>query len=174
MTQEQCEKFLAAVEAAGIKSYRFTSDIGTHLYNDGTTAIAKPIYSIQAVVGLRRTKYSGAVQQFSGNINVDMIDFPDVHEILTGGSYNQIKTFCDTLGMDLNSDDLKILLEIDKGNYDIKPENGDYVNTFKYLSESQYEALSPEEKAEYDNKKAAYEKAKREYIPANQAASITM
>ena len=39
---------------------------------------------------------------------------------------------------------------------------------------SKTEGLTPEEKAEYDASKAAYEKAKAEYIGKNQAASITL
>ena len=68
---------------------------------------------------------------------------------------------------------IKILLEIDKKNYDIIPETGDY-NRFHYLSKKQYEALSKEDREKYDKEKAEYEEKKEKYIGQNSAASITL
>ena len=173
MTSEQCKSFLAAVENAGIKLYQYTTDIPTHLYNDGKNHIAKADFTKNCVVGFRSATVGGSNNVYNG-IQVVIADFSDIHEIRTGGSYEQIKKFCESFNVNLTDDEFKVLLKIDKQNYDIKPATGDYNNSFAYLSSKQYEALSNKEKAEYAERKAAYEKAKAEYIPANQAAQITL
>jgi hypothetical protein len=64
-------------------------------------------------------------------------------------------------------------MQIDKRNYNIIPETGDY-NRFVYLTESQYNALSEEEKEKYNAAKDAYEKEKATYIGQNVSARITV
>lgn len=173
MTSEQCQSFLTAVESAGIKSYQFTTDTPSHLYNDGENHITKADFAKECIVAFRSATIGGSHNVYNG-IQVVIADFADVHEIRTGGSYDQIKKFCESFNVELTDDEFKVLLKIDKQNYDIKPETGDYNKSFTYLSSKQYEALSNKEKAEYAERKAAYEKAKAEYIPANQAAQITL
>ena len=174
MTAEGSKLFIEACESAGIKSYAFVTDVSTTLYHDGERSILKPSYANNFLVCLRDSRYSGTVKKFDAGIQVLIADFSDVHEVICGGDTEQIKAFCEALGdVNLEDEDLKVLLQIDKGNYNINPITGDYVNGFKYLSPWQYDQLTPEQQAEYDEKKAAYEKAKAEYIAPNQAASIS-
>lgn len=173
MNANQAKKFMDAIEAAGIKSYEFDTDLGTHLYNDGERAIARPLYDLEAVIAYR-SKFGGSTPVYEGGIQIEMSDFGDIHECRAGGSLEQIKKFAAAFGDTLSEEDLKILVKIENTNVNIKPETGDYVNGFHYLSAKQIEQLSPEEKADYEARLAEHEKSVREYIPANQAASISL
>lgn len=174
MTSDQANKFMAAVEAAGIKTYEFDSDLCTHLYHDGNHAIAKIVPELGAVVAFRANDYGGAVPRYAHNIQVVVSDYGDIHEVRTAGSCDQIKKFAETIGVSLNEDDIKILLSIDKANYDIKPETGDYVSRFHYLTQKQYNELSDDEKQKYDSEKEAYENAQKNYIGQNMAATVKL
>lgn len=174
MNANQAKKFFDALDAAGIKRYQCSTDLSTHLYNDGVRAIAKPDYKNEQIVAFRSVDYGGSVKRYDKNIQVVLSDFGDVHEVRAAGDYQQIVKFVESLGsISLNDDELKILLEIDKKNYDIIPETGDY-NRFHYLSKKQYEALSKEDREKYDKEKAEYEEKKEKYIGQNSAASITL
>ena len=173
MNSNQAKKFMDAVKAANIKSYQFDTDLGTHLYHDGVRAIARPLYDLEAVISYRAMS-GGSTPVYGNNIQVITSDFGDIHECRLAGSLEQIKKFAAEYGDTLSNDDLKILLQIDSTNVNIKPETGDYVNGFKYLTAKQISQLSPEEKADYEAELAEHEKSVREYIAPNQAASITL
>ena len=172
MTKAQSDKFMAAIKAAGITTYQFDTDLGTHLYNDGKNAIAIPDNNLEAVVAIRGN-FGGSHPTYANNVQLVLSDYADVHEIRTGGTSEQIRTLVENLGITLTEDQVKIVVNIDKGNYDIKPETGNY-QRFHYLTQNQYEALSDEEKAKYDSGKEAYEKAQANYIGQNVSASITL
>lgn len=171
MTSNQYNKFKQALETAEIVSFAVEDDINGWYYHNGENAFIKD--NSDGVISIRSNKTSQSHPAFAGNVLVNFIEFVDIHVARTAGSAEKIKKFMEAMGASLSDDEYKLVLEIDKHNYDIKPVTGDYVSNFKYLSQREYDALSPEEKAAYDEEKAAYEKAKRDYLPQNQAASIT-
>lgn len=175
MTNEQAKAFLDAIEAAEIKTFEFDTDLCTHLYNDGIHAIIKPNFDMNCAIGIRANDYGGSVKRYNHNVQVVLADFSDIHEARTAGSAKQIEKFLEAIGnITLTDEELKILVKIDNGNYDIIPETGDYNNQFHYLSKKQISQLTEEEQKKYKASKEKYEKEKREYIPVNQAASITL
>ena len=173
MTAAQTEKFLSAVEAAEIKMYAFDVDDGTKLINDGERHILKYNSGDELLVSIS-SPVGGSHSGYGKGVLIMTADPTDCHKARLTCNYEQAKTFLENIGTNISEDELKIILDIDKKNVDLKPETGDYVSGFHYLSKKQYEELSPEEKAKYDASKAEYEKAKREYIGKNQAASITL
>lgn len=171
MTSNQYDKFKQAIEAAEIASYCVEDDISTTYYDNGVNAFIKKVND--GLLSIRSNKTSMSHPAMEGNVLVSFVDFTDIHSIKTTGSAEQIKTLMESLGASLSDDEYKLVLEIDKHNYDIKPITGDYVSGFKYLSPQQYADLTPEEQEAYDEAKAKYEEAKEKYLPVNQAASIT-
>lgn len=176
MTEQQVKAFMKAVEASDIKTYEFDTDLTTHLYNDCETRVVKPSYSIGAFVAFRPNDYSGGTKVYQHNVQAVVADFGDVHEARTSGSSEQIEKFIKEIAtdIDLTDDELKILVKIDKGNYGIIPETGNYIDAPKYLSPKQIADLSDEERTQYEAKVDKYNKEKANYIPANQAASISL
>lgn len=170
MKDTQAKAFMNAIKASGISVYEFVTSLNTHLYNDGKRSIAKCDMNKGCCVGIRSTATAGTTSSFADNVQVVMANFDDVHEVRTAGTYEQVKAFVESFGLDLTTDELKIILEIDKHNYDINPATGDY-NGFKYLSSAEYLALSEEDKAKYDAEKAKYEDSKTN-PGKNQAARI--
>lgn len=173
MNADQCKKWLAAIESAGIKAYQFDTDLGTHLYHDGEHAIALTSDDLNAVVAIRSNNFGGSHNTYKNNVQVVMSDYADIHEVRTGGTSEQIRKLVKELGITLTDEQVKIIVDIDKYNYDIKPETGNYLR-FRYLTQNQYDALSDEEKAKYDSEKKEYEEGKEKYIGHNMAASITL
>ena len=171
MTSNQYDKFKQAVEAAELASYCVEDDINGLYYHNGSSAILKS--NSDGVISIKSNKTSTSHPAFEGNVLLNFIAFEDIHVARTAGNAEQIKTLMESLGASLSDDEYKLVLEIDKHNYDIKPITGDYVSGFKYLSPQQYADLTPEEQAAYDEAKAKYEEAKEKYLPVNQAASIT-
>ena len=172
MTGEQMHKFIDAANAAELKCYSFDVDDGTHIINNSSDHIIKTVGDM--LVNISSSNIGGSHNLFgTDKVMVTTADCNDCHKARISGDYDQIKTFLETLGVsDLSSDDLKIMLEINHKNYELKPITGDYVDVFHYLSKKEENALSPEEREEYEAAKAAYEKAKAEYIPQNQAAFV--
>lgn len=173
MTVDQCKKWMDAIKAAGIKTYQFDTDLGTHLYHDGVNAVAIPAHDLEAVVAIRANTFGGSHNTYEHNVQAVLSHYGDIHECRTGGTSEQILTLVENLGITLTEEEVKIVVDIDKGNYDIKPETGNY-HRFRYLTQKQYEALSDEEKAKYDSEKEKYEADKAKYIGQNMAASITL
>lgn len=174
MNVDQCKKFMEAVEAAGIKTYQFDTDLGTHLYHDTVNAVAIPNHDLECVVAFRANQFNGSHGVYRKNIQCVMSDYGDIHECRTAGTFNEVMKFAEIMGVTLSEEDSKILLSIENNNNDIKPITGNYVDKFNYLTQKQYEALSDEEKAKYDSEKAAFEEAKQKYIGKNMAACITL
>lgn len=174
MNKTQCQKWMAALNEAGLTCYQFDTDLGTHLMNDGKDAIAIPIDDIEAVLAIRSSSLAGSHNVYGANVQAVLSDYADVHEVRTAGSSEQIKTLVSKLGATLTEDQVKIIVNIDKSNYDIKPETGNYVDRFHYLTQKQYEELSTEEKTKYDSEKEKYETDKANYIGQNVAATIKL
>lgn len=173
MTAEQCKKFMDAIKGAEIKVYEFDTDLGTHLYNDGVNAVAIPNHDLNAVIAFRSNKFNGSHGVYTSNVQTVVSDYGDIHEIRTAGSSEQIIKFAKAMGLSLTDDQVKIIVNIDKANYDIKPETGNYLG-FHFLTQKQYDELSDEEKEKYDSEKAKYEEEKAKYIGQNMAARITL
>ena len=64
MNANQAKKFFDALDAAGIKRYQCSTDLSTHLYNDGVRAIAKPDYENGQIVAFRSVDYGGSVKRY--------------------------------------------------------------------------------------------------------------
>ena len=174
MTTEVCKKFLEAVKSADIKVYEFTTDVGSHFYNDNKTRFVIPNHDLEAIIAIRPANFAGAsFPTYADKIQTVVANYGDIHEVRTAGSYEQIKNFVEAMGLSLTDEQAKIMLEIEHSNYDIKPETGNYVDRFKYLSKKQYDELSDEEKKSYDSEKEKYEEARKNYIGQNMAASIS-
>lgn len=173
MTEEQTTSFLSAVEAAEITKYSFDVDDGTKIINDGERSFVKNVNG--CIVGVTRSNFGGSHTGYGqGGVSIVTSDCLDCHKARVVTDYEHAKTFLENFGADLTDDDLKIMLQIDGKNVELKPITGDYVNVFHYLSKKQYDELSPEEKEAYDASKKEYEEAKEKYLGENQAASITV
>lgn len=175
MEKQVVEAFMKAVQAANIESYQFDSDLSTRFYhNPKGKSIAKPNYDINSIVSIRSAKQAGSHNVYGKNVEVDVIDFCDIHEARTAGDYKQIKAFCESIGTLITDEEFKIILEIDKRNMDLIPETGNYVDRFHYLTDAQIAELSEEEKADYKERLEKYEKERNNYLGQNQAARITI
>jgi len=171
MKQVQVQRILSAVAAAGITSYEFDSDTGTHVYHDGETHLIKT--EGEMIYGIRSAKVAGSHNTFSHNVQVVGMWCEDAHEFFTAGDYQQIDTFMQNVGINLTADEKEILLRIDKMNSNIIPANGDY-NRFVPISQEEYDRLSPEKKAEYDAAKKADEDYKKNYIGQNAPLGVRL
>ena len=173
MNANQCTKLMDAINKVGIKKYQFDTDLGTHLYNnDNSIAIAQN--DLEAVICIRSSQLGGSHNVYEEKVQVVMSDYGDIHECRTAGTSEQIIALVNELGITLDDEQTKIVVNIDKRNYDIKPSTGDYVSRFNYLTQSQYDALSDEEKAKYDAEKKAYEDKQKSYTGQNMSARITL
>ena len=104
MTPEQCRKFMTAVEAADMHSYEFDCDTGTRYLHDGKTTITKVDYKDNQVVCFRNMgTYGGATRQYEANVEIICSNFDDIHAVRTAGSYEQVKKFIESAGLDLYS-----------------------------------------------------------------------
>lgn len=153
MQVSNMRKFLDAMESAGIKEWVAIVDTPTNFYNNSSQ------FNIfdeeeEALINFARPIPTGTTY-FDGDIVVKTADIVDIHELRIGGSYKEICDFIDAYGMTLTDEQNKILLEIYKNNYNLKPANGDY--TFRKLSESEIAKLSTEEKTAYQAALAEYE-----------------
>ena len=147
MTLDGVNKFLDALKAAGIKEYQFDTDTDIHYYNNETNSICVIDESTENVYNIRQ-KISNGLTPYPGNLYVQASHINDIHVARFGGSYEDIKKFIDAYGLNVTESQLKLLINIDKRNYNLKPLTGDY--NFKILSNDEIEKLSPEEKADYE------------------------
>lgn len=172
MNKTQTRKFIDAAGTAGIANYQFDTDLGSHLYNNDH-AIIKFIDADEIVYNIRDSHFGGSHNSNHDPLQVVGAWCEDLHEARIAGTYSQIKTFLETLGVTLSDSDLKIMIDIENMNVDIIPATGDY-NRFSPLTKKQYDALTDEEKAKYDADKKAADEAKAKYIGQHSAASITL
>ena len=173
MDASQVQKLMNALESAGIEVFDVADDLMNHMFNH-KSSLVKVDYSNKLFVNFRSSKYTGSHPTYADNVEVVAAAFEDIHEFRTAGDSDKVKAFVDALGLSLTDDEYNIILKIDKGNYDIKPETGDYISGFHYLSNKQIAELTPEEKEQYEADLEAYEKAKHDYIGQNMAASISL
>lgn len=172
MNLSQTKKFLEALKTAGIKTYRFSTDLGTHYYNNEHSVIA--LDEANEMIYNLRTNNNIATPSFKGKIELFASDLADIHECGFAGGYDVVKKFIEAYGLPLDDDQLKVLIKIDTDNYDLKPATGDYVNGgFKELSEEELAKLTEEEKAEY-NKLLKEHELQKLGLGNRKAASITI
>ena len=155
MTKAQADKLEAAAKAAGIDRFLYAVDTPSYFYNNGKTAFT--ILDNDGVHAFYKNGFGGAHTYFPNETQVchNFAEFVDIHEFRTAGSKEQILEFIDQLGLTITDDQIQILTWIDSVRNDIVPITGDY--NFKYLTDEEYEALTPEEKEKYDAAKKQYE-----------------
>ena len=149
MTEAQINKFLSAVESAEINEYCFVDDI-TAYYKNGQSGACVYDSASKTVVAIQLQTATSA--KSSNPLNVKVCDIVDIHRAEVNGTYAEIKKFIDAFGLTLSKEQNKVLLKIDANNKIVKPVTGDYSTTYQKLSKEQQEALTPEEKKEYDEK----------------------
>lgn len=152
MTSEQVTKLINGLEAAGIKKYQFSTDLGTHYYNN-ENAFNLIDTASEAVINVR-SRDKIATPAYPEGICMYISDFGDIHEARFGATAEQAKKFIENYGFSLDDDQLKILLELDNANYTINPATGNY--NFIPLTKAQIDELSDEEKEEYYKKYKEY------------------
>lgn len=94
-------------------------------------------------------------------------------EFHINGSYEDMESLAEDLGLDLTEEELATLIHMDKYDAPIEPETGDY-NRFRYITGKAYDLLTDEEKEAYEEAKTKYEEEKAKKLGKNQAASISM
>ena len=123
------------------------------------------------IFGFRKPIYS----ENNGVDGIEMLIMPmeQLCEFHITADYSDMKSLCEEIGVDLDDDELKLLIRMDKYDSHLEPETGDY-NRLKYISGKAYELLTSEQKQEYDEAKAAYEEEQAKKLGKNQAAQISM
>lgn len=168
MKLNQVKSFMDAAKSADIKKFAFFDDIGTMYHDDGERAFLLLNESDETLWNFRKALHSEALE----GIAVIANNIDDIRRAEVIGSYDQIKTFINKYGLSLTDEQLKILLILDTINKEVIPITGDYHNIFHKLSQEEYDALSPEEKAEYDEH--VKEEEKRYALPKGVSAQITV
>lgn len=155
MTPEGMKKFLNALKAADINEYQFDSDLGTHFYNNAN-AILFTDDDVNMMVNVRRN-YTREGFPYDGQVFITCADYGDLHEVRFGATYDKAIEFLKAYGITPTEEQLKIIVEIDKKNYDIKPLTGDYNPTFVKKTDEEIANLSDGERAKYEKDLAIFE-----------------
>lgn len=172
MELSTAKKFMNALKESGITNYQFDTDLGTHYYNNSNSIVAID-ESECAAINIRKI-FTTNTDPYDRNLVVYISNFCDIHEARVGGTYEQIKKFIDAYGLSLTDDQLKILLNIDRSNYNIMPETGNYLAPeIKTIDE--INKLTDEEKEKYFKEIENYEKAlEMKGLTQGAAAQITI
>ena len=161
MTKEVCQKIFDAMESAGITTFEILTD-GSFIRARNNEFDTVKWDGDETFICIRSEKTPSATS-FAGNIRISVIHMDQIEEIRVGGELKQMKDYISALGFSLTEEEEKKIVKIESyNNRTINPLTGDYFD-FAYLSEEEYEALTPEEKVEYDKKKAEYEAYKNEH-----------
>ena len=172
MELSTAKRFFNAIENAGIKNFQVDTDLGTHYYN-GENSVLILDEAESAVVNIRK-RFTVDGDPYEGKLLLYVSNLTDIHEARVGGTYETILKFIKAYGLSLTDEQLKIILNIDKTNYNIMPESGDYL-VFKYKTEEEIEKMKPEEKEAYEKEVAEYEKSlKNKGLTQGAAAQITI
>lgn len=149
METSQVSKLISAIKAANIKEYKVTSTTGYHLQNNPGSGIIIEDDSNEMLHMIRAKSRVYGAEPFKGNAVVESMDYADISEFTVGGGFAAIKEFFDNLGIELTQEEQEMLVKIDRSNYTVIPETGNY-HPFKPVSQEEYDAMSDEEKAAYD------------------------
>lgn len=146
MDASSISKVINALESAGIKEYEAMIDENFHLYNNENNVL---ICNGDDVINIsKKSPVVGAVP-FTGNTVVRVTQADHVVYMGFAGDFTQVENVLSSLGATLTDEQKRVLLKIDRSNYTVIPETGDY-HPFKELTPEEYEALSPEDKAAYN------------------------
>ena len=140
------------------------------------TYIRKNEDTIIKVVGDNLYGFRKPIFAENNGVNgIEMLIMPldQLCEFHITANYDEMKSICDEIGVNLDDEELKLLLHMDKFDSAIEPVTGNY-NGFRYITGKAYELLSDEEKEEYNTRKEEYEKQKADKLGHNQAASFTI
>lgn len=172
MTVEGWNKFKNALDAVGIKKYQIDTDTDYHLFNDPDNAKVIVFDEGSSTFYNFRQKIATNSEGWNDPIVVTGCDVVDIHMVKFGAAPDKIAQFIEQMGFDLDDDQKEAILNINKGNYDIKPITGDYVLAgFKVLSEEEIAQLSAQEKIDYEKKLVIYNN--RQKLGQNQALQVT-
>lgn len=149
MTEAQVQKFMSAVEEAEIKNFAFVDDITGYFINSDS-GVCVYDSGTKTLVNIKLNTATSAM--YSNPLKIQIADLVDIHRAEVSGTYEIIKKFIDAYGLSLDNDQLKVLLNIDRNNTIVKPVTGDYTTSYHQLSKEEYDALTEEEKKEYDEK----------------------
>ena len=139
-------KIINALESAGIKDYEAMIDENYHFYNNDNSIL---ICNGDDIINISRKSYVVGAEPFDAQTIVRVTQAEHVVYMAFGGDFKQVEHVVTDLGATLTDEQKKVLLKIDRSNYNVIPETGDY-HPFKELTPEEYEALSPEDKAAYD------------------------
>ena len=172
MTTESWHKFKEALDTCGIKKFQIDTDTDYHLFNDPDASKVIVFHEGTETFYNFRGKVGTGSEGWNDPCVVTGATVEDIHMVKFGGSVKDILAFIDAMGLNLDDEQMQAVIKINKGNYDINPETGDYILAgFKELSEEEIAKLSPQEKIDYEAKLEIY--YKRQKLGTNQAAQIT-
>lgn len=147
MTAEQITGFINAVEEAGLKNFELVTDMSTNLWNNESGIIKQ---NGDLIVAFRKAQFQ-TVNTVNG-VEIVAADAADVHEARVIGDADKLKLVAEALGTALDDSEYKMLLGLDKRPVNLKPITGNYI-VFNFLTKEQYNALSDDNKAKYDEAK---------------------
>ena len=146
MDKSTVSKILDALQTAKINDFEVMVDENYHLYNNDNSII---INGGDEIYNIRKKSTTVGAEPFDGQTVVRAFNPDNVVFIAFGGNFEDVEAFLSACGQTLTDDQKRVLLKIDRSNYNVIPETGDY-HPFKELTPEEYEALSPEDKAAYD------------------------
>ena len=149
MNTNQVSKIMSAIKTAEIKEYKVTSTTGYHLQNNPSSGVIIEDDANEMLHHIRAKSKAYGAEPFTGNAVVESLDYADISEFTIGGGFKAIKEFFSEMGITLTKEEQEMLVKIDRSNYQIIPETGNY-HPFKPVSQEEYDAMTEEEKAAYD------------------------
>lgn len=171
MTTNSWDTFKAALDAAGIKKFQVDVDTDYHLFNDPDNAKVVTFHRPSETFYGIRQKTGTAHEGWSDPIVAQGVEIADIHMIKFGATADKMQKFIEEMGFEFDEEQKKAILEINKGNYEIKPITGDYILAgFVELSDEEIAKLTPMEKEEYYKKLKIFEDRKK--LPAGRAAQM--
>ena len=156
MTSQQMDALVSALDTAEIDIYSLAVDTPTYYYNDKKTQFIIPDNSKDGIHAVKKNGFGGAYSYFSKDFGCcyHFVDYADIHEFRTAGTPDKMQKFLEALNLNLTDEQVTILKWMQESTSDLRPITGDY--TFKPISQEEYDALTPEEKAIYDERLKQY------------------
>ena len=156
MDASSISKVINALQSAGINNYEAMIDENYHLYNNDNAIL---ICNGDDVINIAKKSRVVGAEPYDGETVIKVTKAEHVVYIAFGGNFKEVEDVLGDLGVTLTEEQKRTLLRIDRSNYTVIPETGDY-HPFKELTPEEYEALTPEEKAAYDAAKKEHDAVK--------------
>lgn len=173
MTTESWLKIKNAMTQAGIGKYQIDTDTDYHLFNDPDNAKVIVLDEGTSTFFNFRQRVANGADGWQDPIIVTSVTVEDAHMVKFGAGPEKIRQFIEAMGLNLSDEEMKAVIKINRGNYDINPITGDYLLAgFKVLTEEEIEELSPQEKIDYEKKKELYDK-RQKFTGQNHVVEIT-